>query len=100
MCSQLYTSPRKRGRSSRSDGRGRRLPSHAGQIAGGDLFQVAQPVEQLLRREAGMAGVEAGAEFLEQIGLGERPLGMAAGAADRFALHLAAAGEVDRDLVV
>ena len=46
-----------------------------------------------------MAGVEAGAEFVEEFGFAERPLGMAARAPHLLALDLAPVDELDRHLV-
>src|SRR5579862_8784936 len=64
-----------------------------------DLFEVAQSVEQALGCDPRMPGVEAGAEFVEQLHLAQRPLGMAARAPDLFAFDPLAIGEIDRDLV-
>src|SRR5205823_11883093 len=60
---------------------------HRRQFAGADLLQVAQPVEQTLGRDPRVAGIEAGAELVEQLGVAQRQFGMAAGAPDLLAFE-------------
>src|SRR3954452_11888752 len=71
-----------------------------GQLAGGNVFEIAQPFEQALGRDAGAAGIEAGTELVEQFGIAQRQLGMAAGAAHLLALDPLAVAQLDDDLVV
>src|SRR5829696_8055718 len=60
--------------------------SYRRQFAGGEGFEAAEAVEQGFGGQAGVAGVEAGAELVEQLRLAQGPLGVAAGAAHLLAL--------------
>src|SRR3954467_11057944 len=74
--------------------------AHSGQLPGGNVFEIAQPLEQKLRRDAGAADVEAGPELVEQFALAQRKLGMAAGAAPLRALDPLAVYQLDDHLVI
>src|SRR6266481_9712712 len=62
-------------------------------------LQLPDAVEKNLWRDLRPACIEAGAEFLEQLGFGQGAVGMALGPPHLLALDAAAGREVDADLV-
>src|SRR5215831_15957298 len=69
------------------------------QLAGRQVFEMLEPIEQLLGGDPRVTGVEASAKLFEQLGLAQRAVGVTFGARHLLAFDAAAAGEIDANLV-
>src|SRR5207253_777999 len=87
-------------RSTRSRG-GNRLqsPSYCGQVARREILEMPQAVEQDIGRNPCPAGVETGAELLEELAFTQRPVGMALRPRHLLAFDDTPADQLDAHLV-